>query len=563
MLLALLAGCGGGAAQDAAPSGPGPSTTGGASSETAPQDRCPTDCRRPIAARTSVQQAAACLSRSTTKAQHYASPSGTASGDGSLEHPWDLTTAFARPPSLEAGDVLWLRGGTYAGFFTTTLRGTASAPIIVCAYAGERATLTNGPIDTSVESVPDTLTIAGINTWFWGLEVTSGGPTVNRTVSTDAEGNTSWPTSTELPMGGDVSILNDDTASLPGIKLINMVIHDGRQGVSYWMAAQSSEINGTLIYHMGWDNTLDRGHGHAMYAQNKIGDRKIYDNIVFGGFADGIDTYGTSAAYLNDLDIEGNTVFNIGALSAVSGGSDMQIGGGAPLVDPIVKDNMIYEPNIGSWSLGYTFGATNNSGGVMTGNYVMANTYVLFFDSLAVDENTFIGGLDTQMHLTVAAGQSPASYHWDDNQYRRIQTQWDPFAVEAGGATTAYDLAGWQAATDLDPHSTYSDAKPPTNHVVVRPNTYEKGRSNVTIFNWEGLSTVSVDLSATGLATGQSYLVKDAQDFFGPPIFEGSYDGGTIAIPMTGVTAAQPIGIVPKAYVHTSSAFGAFVVLPR
>ena len=46
---------------------------------------------------------------------HYVSPTGSAVGDGSSAQPWDLATALAGAKGrVQAGDTIWLRGGTYA-----------------------------------------------------------------------------------------------------------------------------------------------------------------------------------------------------------------------------------------------------------------------------------------------------------------------------------------------------------------------------------------------------------------------------------------------------------------
>ncbi|MEK7061424.1 MAG: hypothetical protein AAB954_02070, partial [Patescibacteria group bacterium] len=49
----------------------------------------------------------------TISAQYYVSPTGSASGNGSLENPWDLQTALNHPAVVHPGDTIWLRGGTY------------------------------------------------------------------------------------------------------------------------------------------------------------------------------------------------------------------------------------------------------------------------------------------------------------------------------------------------------------------------------------------------------------------------------------------------------------------
>jgi hypothetical protein len=69
---------------------------------------------------------------------------------------------------------------------------------------------------------------------------------------------------------------------------------------------------------------------------------------------------------------------------------------------------------------------------------------------------------------------------------------------------------------------------------------------------------VVVDVAGIGLKTGDRYVVRDAEDFFGKPIVEGVWDGKSISIPMTGLTAAAPLGL--PAPPHTAPAFGCFII---
>ena len=100
--------------------------------------------------------------------QFYVAPEGSPSGDGSIDHPWDLQTALGQPAAVHPGDVIWVRGGTYVGNFQSSLSGTANSPIIVDEYPGERATL-DGVNSTTLP----TLAIDGQNSWFCDLEITN------------------------------------------------------------------------------------------------------------------------------------------------------------------------------------------------------------------------------------------------------------------------------------------------------------------------------------------------------------------------------------------------------
>ena len=99
------------------------------------------------------------------------------------------------------------------------------------------------------------------------------------------------------------------------------------------------------------------------------------------------------------------------------------------------------------------------------------------------------------------------------------------------------------------------------NQVFVRPNQYETGRGNIVIYNWQQLAAVPVDVSSI-LRGNDQYEVRNVQDFFGAPVLKGTYQGGTLAIPMNAVTPPVPLGGWPVAAPPpTGPEFNAFVVL--
>jgi hypothetical protein len=61
------------------------------------------------------------------------------------------------------------------------------------------------------------------------------------------------------------------------------------------------------------------------------------------------------------------------------------------------------------------------------------------------------------------------------------------------------------------------------------------------------------------LSTGDQYVVRNAQNPFGPPIASGSY-GGSISLPLTAVTPVAPVGWTSKKAPSTGSDFAVFVV---
>jgi cysteine-rich repeat protein len=348
-----------------------------------------------------------------------------------------------------------------------------------------------------------TLVIGGPYAWYRDFELVNADP--HRT--TKERG--SFP---RIPRGIAVYTREDPGASV-GVKMIDLVIHDTAEGIGVWKEAVGAEVYGNLIYYNGWE-APDRGHGHGIYAQNRDGTMRIVDNVLFDQFSHGIHAYGSEQAYLNGLHVEGNVAFGNGSLS--SGGSDRNVlvGGGRVAENPVIVDNVTYFPfgTTGENNFGYSAGAT---GLVATGNYFAGDLtlWMISDPTYVLTGNTFVGGV-----------------------YR-------------------FALADYPDNTYLPPVS------PGGTKVFVRPNAYEAGRANVAIFNWDALPSVPVDLSSV-LAPGDAYEVRDAANFFGPPVAGGTYAGGTIAFPMNLTTVARPIGIVPVAPVHTAPEFAAFVVLP-
>jgi hypothetical protein len=132
-------------------------------------------------------------------------------------------------------------------------------------------------------------------------------------------------------------------------------------------------------------------------------------------------------------------------------------------------------------------------------------------------------------------------------------------------STSGYDAAATDFGTNAPSNPAgyfYSQTAPPLQ-VFIRPNIYTPGRAHIIIYNWPLSATVSVNLSTTGLTNGQTYEIRDAENYFGPLVLTGTYNSAspTVSIPMTGLTAAQPLGSSFAARTHTAPEFGVFVLI--
>jgi hypothetical protein len=292
-----------------------------------------------------------------------------------------------------------------------------------------------------------------------------------------------------------------------GTRLINMTVHDTSLGVLTGEGATDARIYGTLFYYNGFDSP-DRGHGHGIYAQN-LGatSKQIYDNIIFEQFGWGIHAYG-EGGHLDNFDFQGNVSFNNGILSG-SYHTNILVGGLQVATNPKLIANYTYNTDHqNNNNLGYAAGCTNPT---VKDNYFASDEAIDVNNcsAMTITGNTFYGS---------TSGFSTSSF----------------------------------------PNNTYYGQTRPTGvKVFVRPNLYESGRAHIVVYNWDLEDSVNVDLSSV-LAPGSTYVVRSAQNPFGAAVASGTYAGGSIALPMTGLTAAAPVGV--GAAPATGPEFQAFVL---
>ena len=437
----------------------------------------------------------------------YVAPNGSASGNGSISAPWNLATALAQPSAVEAGDTIWLRGGTYRGNYVSKLTGTASAPIVVRQYPGERAVL-NGNGGGRV------LRVDGAYTWFWGFEIVD-----------------SLRNSTSGETGG-IDVFGN------GTHIINLVIHDvSGNGIGLWRTtAGGEEVYGTIIYNNGWQGT-DRGHGHAIYTQNEVGTKHVIDNVFFNQFGFGLHAYGSAIVTLDNYEVVGNVSFNSGSISAASDYGNMVLGGIAPVRHVVVKNNMFYRsPGLGGTSvaLGLTYGSTANTDLQMRDNYIAGDDRMMEligWSNVVMTGNEFYG---TTMLVDLIG--STSGYQWSGNTHYA-----DPARSRWAFQNQSMSWSDWRAATGLGSSDNVQQPPPPSPRVFVRPNKYEPKRANIIVYNWSKAASVSADLTGV-LASGDKYEVRSVQRLFGAPVASGTYGGGSISIPMGTITPPAVIG---------------------
>ncbi|HTI05301.1 MAG TPA: Ig-like domain-containing protein [Gemmatimonadales bacterium] len=433
----------------------------------------------------------------TDHAGFFVSPSGSSTADGSIDHPWDLPTALANASSrVQPGDTIWLRGGTYRGNFRSMLSGTASQPIVVRQYPGERAII-DGATGNSTAS---TWYVGGQYSVFWGFELINSDP--NRVLS-----------STGRRYNVVANYANHT-------KYIDLIVHDG--GVAFYNESPyyDVEIVGCIIYDEGWQGP-DRGHGHAIYLRSNTGPVTARDNIMFNQFGYGVHVFtNPGEGQLDNIHLDGNVSFNNGTLSNNSNSSNILFGGDDYSTGGVLQNNMTYEsPGVPGPNIEVGYGATVNGTVQLSNNYIAAGGTVLavgYWSSLTASSNQLIG---TGQILQINDPSISAS----------------TFSGQTQGAL------------------------PTLTKVVVRPNPYEAGRANIVVYNWGGQSAVSVDLSAIVPRDAQ-FQIRNVQDWFGTPVVSGIYSGGSVSIPIRSVTPPTPIGMSSSPAPSTGTAFATYVV---
>jgi hypothetical protein len=442
----------------------------------------------PLRGAGSVAAAAADLGR-----QFYVAPSGTPDGDGSAGNPWTLREALGHPETVSPGDTIWLRGGTYrpppGDSLWSTLRGTAARPILVRAVPGERVTIDGG--DSGGRTI---LIVQGAYTWYWGFEITSS--------DTRRASAQTGPAPTDMPRGAAIDV--EQFAPHPGLRFINLVLHDARAGIGWWQQAVDSEISGCLIYNNGWLGP-DRGHGHGIYAQNAEGTKIVRDSILFGNFSHNFH------AYAEDAPVQGFVVTGNSFLGfvdpAVGLDRNFLAGGSAIARDLVVRNNVVYSPS-GSGSdfrVGYSSPVESP---VIVDNYLPRT------------------GVDARMvGMPVVIG----------NTLSRDQAQ---------------DFSSY-------PENLWLPGAPSGTALFVRRDAYEPGRAMLVVLNWADRDFLDWE-DPTVLPAGSRFELRNAFDYFAPPLAAGVHAGGPLRLPLRGLSTSSPVGRAPVP--PRSAAVQAFVL---
>lgn len=431
----------------------------------------------------------------TFAADIYVSPAGTPEGDGSVETPIDIFTAVSAQSPARPGDTIWLKGGVYEGRIDDNRR----IPIDIRVSGEEDNPVVIRPAPGESVHIDGTIGIYSSYTHIIGLDI----------------GDSRWG------QQGHRHSTAVDAFSGRGSKIINCNIFGGAMGTGIWAPAIDFEIYGCIIHDFG-SRGPQRGHGHSYYTQNREGTKRLIDSIHFNGYGWNLHAY-SEQGWVQGYHVEGNIIFSPGMQQDDPPKDNIWFGSRNPMDRISIVNNVVYHPERGGWrpNVRLTTQRDKNIAGELRDNYIMGlrGLDVRSWQRMEITGNT-IWGPDQVLNV---AFEEDDEWTVDNNTYIA------PANVNLFGGNT---FADYREETGFDENSTLIDAERPTeNFVFIRPNQYEAGRAHVAIFNWEGLDSVSVDLSDV-LEEGANFIVHNVQDLKGDPVVQGVFDGDPVEFPM-------------------------------
>ncbi|MEK6335948.1 MAG: hypothetical protein AABM67_13535, partial [Acidobacteriota bacterium] len=338
--------------------------------------------------------------------------------------------------------------------------------------------------------------------------------------------------------------------------------------------AAEVEIYGNLIYNVGWDdrtNGLQQGGtGHGMYAANSLGFFKAYNNIIVNSFGFGFHAYSAGSAHLDGMDVQGNVAADNGYWTRINDSSYAPEGrtttnfliGYRPIPNLTFRNNFGFHRE-GRGGMNAELGYSNvDSPGpaVITDNTLVGGTNSISRFASVAFSNNFIASNWTALYYN--APVTIVQRLIDGNTYYYYPTSCarPPFNAPEGTDKTVTE---WRAmgfdSTGIFP---LCGTRPSAVKISVLTNVYDPNRAHIVINNFNRNSGVAVDLSPV-LKAGDSFEIRNAQDYFGTPILSGIYANAPVLIPMANLNVARPTGWTGAMIPSSAPDFGIFIVLKK
>jgi hypothetical protein len=324
-----------------------------------------------------------------TGASFYVSPSGSDSNPGTITAPW-LTIQHAAN-SVQQGDTVFVRAGTYNESVTIAVSGSAAAgPVTFESYPGETAIVDGTG-----------LTVSGSNTQgLFNIEdesyVTIEGFEIQNytTSSADATPAGIWVTGS----GSNIQILNN--------QVHNITTSSEKNGNAFGIAVYGSEAPASISNITISGNTVydcKTGNSETVNVDGNVDGFTITSNIIHDNDNIGIDAIGFEGVspdptydYARNGLIGENTVYNISAINNPGEGNQydadgIYVDGGA---DIIIERN-----NVSTSDLNIEV-ASEHSGHYAI-NVTVRNNLVYFANSVGISIGGYSSGVGGTQNCTI------------------------------------------------------------------------------------------------------------------------------------------------------------------
>ncbi|WP_299224821.1 right-handed parallel beta-helix repeat-containing protein [uncultured Psychroserpens sp.] len=439
---------------------------------------------------------------------HTTTP-GRASGDGSLENPWDLETALNQKPEVVNGhDIIWLHEGVYNGRYRSTVQSTIpNAYVTVSAYEEDKVTL-NGNVKSKREAV---LEVNGKQVIYKNFEITWLGDFSRF----EADENFKIGRGLRHLKGANCKFYNLRIHDVPGL------------GFGFWKHGAGSIIEDCIIYNNGYVAKNGRGRGEGIYVQNSSDSTRLIKNsIIFNNYYKGIEVWSAGRRanfeYVKHIKLENNILFNNGLpsgrhLDNIIVASDDRNGINVAKHISVINNVLYHNSNFTkdeirgdapSLTLGFNKHAPIEDV-IVKDNIIIGRSNglrILQAKSLTFTNNIIHTGF---VQFSWSAKDNANHWNFKNNTYYS-RTNRPAFRIVK---YKDFKFDEWQTTFNIDHKSTSRVVDDFDLHPVLAFNRYQLNLNtyNVALFDKKG-NDVVVDVSKYGIEKGKHYKIYDAEN---------------------------------------------------
>ena len=440
--------------------------------------------------------------------EFHVSPNGKATGNGSLQNPWDLQTALTQNPQIINGDdTIWLHEGIYNGRFNSTIQSTKENKYITVAPFNNEKVILNGNVVSANEAV---LNVRGKQVIFRDFEITWLGNFSRNENDKD------------FKVGAGISHTAGEDC-----RFYNLSIHDNPGlGIGSWKQTGGTIIENCMIYFNGYVAKDGKGRGEGIYVQNKSDKtRLIKNNIIFANYYKGIEVWsaGKNAdfQFVKNIDLVNNIIFNSGSPSgnsydnviiASDDRNGINIANNIKVLNNVFYHNTDYLKNeVNGDAPSLTLGFYHKSpveNITVKDNIILGRNNVLrllHVKSVTLTGNTIYGG-----YIISNANNMLNAKNWTiaDNSYFTKNS--NPFNIDKD---KKYKFDDWQSKYKLDQNSQWKNIKDfdLKNVLSVTANDQISDSYTIALFNKQG-NNVEVDFTDYNIPKGTTYKIYDAEN---------------------------------------------------